>query len=110
LSVNEVQKLWTECHEISGVRTPFDRPEYLLWALYYLKVYPTWDDQMAIATGVSEKTLRKWVGIVVDYLSTIDHWVSTSRLGSIITLAHKQTQLTPALNNYFYCRLNGRTG
>jgi hypothetical protein len=53
---------------------PFQRPEYLLWALYYMKVYPTWD-QMAMTTGVSEKTLRKWVGIVVDYLSRIEDWV-----------------------------------
>lgn len=56
---------------------PFTRPEQLLWTLYYLKVYPTWD-AMALVTGTTEKTLRKWVGIGVDYLAGIKDWVRTT--------------------------------
>ena len=74
-SVEEVTLLWDWLGRRRGT-LPFNRPEQLLWGLYYLKVYPTWD-QMALTTGVTEKTLRKWVGVVVDYLAGIDNWVST---------------------------------
>ena len=30
---------------------------------------------MAMTTGKTEKTLRKWVGIGVDYIASIDNWV-----------------------------------
>jgi hypothetical protein len=81
-SVDEVEVLWDMLvnrnprrhHEV----LPFNRPEQLLWALYYLKVYPTWD-QMAMTTGITEKTLRKWVGIVVDYLAGFEGFVRTPR-------------------------------
>ena len=65
---------------------PFNRPEQLLWALYYLKVYPTWD-QMAMTTGITEKTLRKWVGIVVNYLASIENWVRTTLTLALTLLA-----------------------
>jgi hypothetical protein len=72
-SSEEVAALWATLYKRSDF--PLTRPEELLWALYYLKVYPTWD-QMAMTTGKSEKTLRKWVGIAVDYLAGIDDFVS----------------------------------
>jgi hypothetical protein len=68
----EVAALWATLDRRRDF--PIKRPDQLLWALYYLKVYPTWD-QMAIITGTSEKTLRKWVGTCVDYLASIDDWV-----------------------------------
>jgi hypothetical protein len=85
-NVKEVVKLWDALCNRRGT-LPFNRPEQLLWTLYYLKVYPTWD-QMAMTTGITEKTLRKWVGIVVDYLANIDDWVGTtfSSPSKIITL------------------------
>ena len=52
LSVHDVAALWRTLDE---KKLPFNCPEHLLWALYYMKVYPTWD-QMAMTTGVSEKT------------------------------------------------------
>jgi hypothetical protein len=73
LNVKEVVKLWDTLVHRRGT-LPFNRPEHLLWALYYMKVYPTWD-QMALTTGITEKTLRKWVGVVVEYLANIDDWV-----------------------------------
>ena len=76
LNVKEVAALWDNLDKRRGT-LPFNRPEQLLWALYYLKVYPTWD-QMAMTTGITEKTLRKWVGVVVDYLANIDDWVRTN--------------------------------
>jgi hypothetical protein len=69
----EVAALWATLDKRHDF--PLKRPDQLLWGLYYLKVYPTWD-QMAVTTGISEKTLRKWVGIAVDYLAGIDQWVS----------------------------------
>jgi DDE superfamily endonuclease len=56
---------------------PLPRPEHLLWTLYYLKVYPTWDN-FAMITGTTEKTLRKWVDIGVQYLAGIKDWVRTT--------------------------------
>ena len=77
-SVEEVTTLWEFFEETNKRGTlPFSKPEHLLWALYYLKVYPTWD-QMAMTTGITEKTLRKWVSIVVKYLSEIENWVRTT--------------------------------
>jgi hypothetical protein len=83
---------------------PFNQPEQLLWTLYYLKVYPTWD-QMAMTTGITEKTLRKWVGVVVDYLASIENWVRTVRLRS---LAHNSSAFVHSLahNNYFVVQID----
>ena len=74
-SVDEVAALWEFLDDTykHGTR-PFNRPEHLLFALYYLKCYPT-RDQMSNTTGLTEKTLRKWVSIVVKFLSEIDNWV-----------------------------------
>jgi hypothetical protein len=77
LSVEEVTELWEYYEHLRSIKEnppPFHRPEQLLFALYYLKVYPTWD-QMCLTTGITEKTLRKWVGTVVEYLSNIETWV-----------------------------------
>jgi hypothetical protein len=76
-NVNEVVELWEFLQLRQGKNIVFNRPEVLLWALYYLKVYPTWD-QMAMTTGITEKTLRKWVGMVVEYLAEIDVLVCTT--------------------------------
>jgi hypothetical protein len=80
-SVDEVLSLWKNLEGTPSTES-FNRPEHLLWTLYYLKVYPTWD-QMAMTTGVTEKTLRKWVGYVVDYLASIDDWVRSSSVCEI---------------------------
>ena len=77
-SVEEVTELWEFFEDTNKRALPFHKPEHLLWALYYLKVYPTWD-QMSLTTGITEKTLRKWVSIVVKYLSEIENWVRTNR-------------------------------
>jgi hypothetical protein len=52
-------------------------PGATLWTLYYMKVYPTWD-QMAVITGTTEKTLCKWVIQGADYLDSIHDWVSAA--------------------------------
>jgi hypothetical protein len=83
-NVKEVVRLWDNLVQRRGT-LPFNRPEQLLWALYYLKVYPTWD-QMAMTTGITEKTLRKWVTIVVDYLANIDDWVRRSYVATTRTV------------------------
>jgi hypothetical protein len=78
-SVEEVTELWEYFEHLRNIKDnppPFNRPEQLLFALYYLKVYPTWD-QMTMTTGITEKTLRKWVAMVVEYLSSIEIWVGT---------------------------------
>jgi hypothetical protein len=78
-NVSEVVMLWDYLQRRQGKNIVFNRPEVLLWALYYLKVYPTWD-QMALTTGITEKTLRKWIALVVNYISEIDDLVHTRQL------------------------------
>jgi hypothetical protein len=46
-------------------------------------VYPTWD-QMTLTTGITEKTLRKWVGTVVDYISEVDDLVRTTEIDLLV--------------------------
>jgi hypothetical protein len=75
-NIKELVSLWDNLVQRRGT-LPFNRPEQLLWALYYLKVYPTCD-QMTMTTNITEKTLRKWVSIVVDYLANINDWVRTT--------------------------------
>jgi hypothetical protein len=76
LTPKECEVLWTNVYNRERLNggMPFNRPEHLLWTLYYLKVYPTWD-QMATLTGASEKTLHKWITFVVEYLAGIKDWV-----------------------------------
>ena len=80
-SSTEIQTLWNELNErareLKGA-LPF-KPEHLLFGMYYLKVYPTWD-LMAMTTGITEKTLRKWVGMVINHLAEIDNLVSDRRV------------------------------
>lgn len=47
-------------------------PCHLLWALYFLKCYPT-ERTAAIVLHVDEKTYRKWIWYVLDRLSEIDN-------------------------------------
>jgi hypothetical protein len=79
-TVNEVVELWEYLQQRQRAKKNivFNRPEVLLWTLYYLKVYPTWD-QMALTTGITEKTLRKWIALVVTYISEIDDLVRTTK-------------------------------
>jgi hypothetical protein len=77
--VEEVVALWNYLQTRQGKNLVFNRPEMLLWTLYYLKVYPTWD-QMTLTTGITEKTLHKWVGTVVDYISEVDDLVRTTEI------------------------------
>jgi hypothetical protein len=80
-SSREVAALWATLDKRHDFR--LKHPEQLLWGLYYLKVYSTWD-QMAVTTGTSEKTLRKWVGDCIDYIASIDEWVRSVQYNSSI--------------------------
>ena len=45
--------------------------EHLLWALFFLKVYGTENVQASIV-GADEKTYRKWIWIVIEWMSNLD--------------------------------------
>ena len=109
LSVDEVTILWEFLDDNYKKTMPFTRPEHLLFALYYLKVYPTWD-QMATTTGRTEKTLRKWVGIVVEFLLEIDNWVSsTPVLASTLILFTCNVPISQLAHCFHHsCRSLGR--
>lgn len=49
-------------------KKPAYKPKHLLWALHFMKCYPT-ENQMASTVNEDEKTLRKWVWIFIDALA-----------------------------------------
>jgi hypothetical protein len=50
---------------------PALKQEHLLWALFFLKVYGTENVQASIV-AVDEKTYRKWIWIVIEWMSNLD--------------------------------------
>ena len=54
------------------------KPKHLLWALIFLKTYTT-ESSLAVAIGVDEKTLQKWIFIIIIYaISDLeDDWVGS---------------------------------
>ena len=51
------------------------KPKHLLWALIFLKTYTT-KSSLAVAMGVDEKTLLKWIFIIIYAISDLeDDWV-----------------------------------
>ena len=40
------------------------KPIYLIWALIFLKVYPTWDVMTSLCVA-EKKTIQKWVWIII---------------------------------------------
>jgi len=69
-----VANLWRQLYEskwlhFAGVRGP--KPKHLLWALLFLRRYGT-EETMAVLTGVSEKTFRKWAWFYATGISKLD--------------------------------------
>ena len=53
------------------------KPKHLLWVLIFLKTYTT-ESSLAVAIGVDEKTLRKWIFIIIYAISDLeDDWVGS---------------------------------
>ena len=51
------------------------KPKHLLWVLIFLKTYST-ESSLAVAIGADEKTLRKWIFIIIYAISDLeDDWV-----------------------------------
>ena len=49
--------LWKEIDPLNSMPRGA-QPKHLLWALYFLKVYPT--EEQAVSLDADEKTFRKW--------------------------------------------------
>ena len=47
------------------------KPKHLLWALIFLKTYNA-ESSLAVAIGVDEKTLRKWIFIIIYAISDLE--------------------------------------
>ena len=53
------------------------KPKHLLWVLIFLKTYTT-ESSLVVAIGVDEKTLRKWIFIIIYAISDLeDDWVGS---------------------------------
>jgi hypothetical protein len=76
-----VETLWSLllCEEI---RSSGGRPWHLLWALYFLKVYPKEGPGCAVVSGanggVDPKTHRKWVWAFIEAISDLIDLVVSS--------------------------------
>jgi hypothetical protein len=62
-------------------------PKHLMWALFFLRTYNR-EEVIATIMGVTEKTLRKWIWLVIKKLSSIDTLVSPSvnRAGWLLSM------------------------
>jgi hypothetical protein len=60
------------------------KPEYLLWALLFLKCYNTTTRNAAIA-GVDEKTFRNWSWIFVEAIANLDKEVVSATITLLCT-------------------------
>jgi hypothetical protein len=65
-----------------GLRPEKSKPKHLLWALYFLKVYPR-EGPVCSAIGgskgaINPKTMRKWVWLFLERIVDLaDHVVSS---------------------------------
>ena len=75
-------------------------PKHFLWALYFLKAYPT-ESLAAAAVGVSEKTYRSAVRGAIDQLSKL----KLVYLFIILYSFDIQTQYTININMYIHNKL-----
>jgi hypothetical protein len=66
MRLEAVADVWEEIDKPAYVRI-----KHLLWALYYLKIYPT--DECACAMfGISAPTWRRWTREVIDMIRALD--------------------------------------
>jgi len=70
-------KLWRLIVEESGRDFHFS-PKHLMWALLFLRTYAK-EEMLATLVGVTEKTFRRWVWLIVGKLAAIDSLVSEGR-------------------------------
>jgi hypothetical protein len=74
MSVRVVEILW-ELIVCDKLRPRGGRSEHLLWALYFMKVYPKQDPDFSVvgasAGAVDPKTHRKWVWAYVEAIAKL---------------------------------------
>ena len=63
-----VSKLWDLLQPIHELYVKY-RPQYLLWALLFLKQYSS-DDVSSNTVGISVKTFHQWVWFTIDEISS----------------------------------------
>jgi hypothetical protein len=68
VSADVCAELWKLLHPVNVNGAS---PKHLLWALFFLKVYPTESIGASMVGHVDEKTYRKWVWIFVDKISDL---------------------------------------
>ena len=69
MSPNLYVRVWDEIEDVlpSAAMIP-----HLLWVLLFLKVYGT-EDTMAVMVQTTQKTYRKWVGIVIEEIYSLTY-------------------------------------
>ena len=73
--------MWSSSHSLhdcwSMLVEDACKPKHLLWAHILLKTYTT-ESSLAVAIGVDEKTLQKWIFIIIYAISDLeDDWVGS---------------------------------
>ncbi len=73
-------KVWSMLGE-GSLRPKNSEPKHLLWALYFLKVYPREGPECSAVGGskgaIDPKTMRKWVWLFLEHIAKlVDNVVS----------------------------------
>lgn len=105
-----IAKLWVALFEsrwlfFAGVRGP--KPIHLLWGLLFLRRYGT-EEMMAVLTGVSEKTFRKWAWFYATGIANLDS-VFVSLCLSSRCCCHRHRSYTHAFIDRFFGRTASST-
>ena len=65
--------LWDKIREFPEEAVPKNAsPRHLLWTLFFLKTYPTEASLASGVGGVDEKTVRKWIWIIIEAISFLE--------------------------------------
>ena len=84
--------LWHEStpHDPSGGKM---RPVHLLWALYFLRCYPT-EEQLEATVHRSPKTVRKWIWLALNRIqSLLPTKVSVKRCCCVVSIYHVHSRV-----------------
>ena len=67
---------------------PEYKPEHLLWALYFMKIYLL-DNHAIVTVNCNEKTFRKWIIIFIDAVASLK-WSSGKKGVGFYLFYHKK--------------------
>jgi hypothetical protein len=85
----------TPIYDYDGVLLPNPKPEHLLWACMFLKLYTTESINATMAAGfstaVDEKTFRKWSWAFIHHIAELESDLVSLKLVVVVVCHHFDT-------------------